>query len=172
MFEISQSYEGDAQVGAITAEATTNQQGPHIYQYSAGILKKNGKLYIGSSGGLRQQLISAFHDSPVGGHSGQLGTLKRLSQVFFWPGMKQMIINYIAVCEVCQRNKGENVQYPGILQPLPIPDQAWRHINMDFIEGLPKSKGKEVILVVVDRRTKYAHFMTLAHPFTAVTVAH
>lgn len=81
-----------------------------------------------------------------------------------------MVINYIAVCEVCQRNKGENVQYPGLLQPLPIPDQAWRHIS--FIEELPKSKGKEIILVVVDRRTKYAHFMTLAHPFTAVTVAH
>jgi len=43
---------------------------------------------------------------------------------------------------------------------------------MDFISGLPKSKGKETILVVVDRRTKFAHFMTLAHLFIAIIVAH
>ena len=42
---------------------------------------------------------------------------------------------------------------------------------MDFIEGLPKSKAKDVILVVVDQFTKYAHFIALAHPYTAATVA-
>lgn len=42
---------------------------------------------------------------------------------------------------------------------------------MDFIEELPKSKGKYVIMVVVDRPTKYAHFISLAHPYTTLTVA-
>ena len=43
---------------------------------------------------------------------------------------------------------------------------------MDFIEGLPKSKGCDTILVVVDRLTKYAHFLAMAHPFSAPQVAH
>ena len=42
---------------------------------------------------------------------------------------------------------------------------------MDFITGLLKSEGNNVIMVVVDRITKYAHFFALSHPFKASTVA-
>ena len=42
---------------------------------------------------------------------------------------------------------------------------------MDFIICLPNSEGKSVIMVVVDRHTKYAHFCSLSHPFKASTVS-
>jgi len=42
---------------------------------------------------------------------------------------------------------------------------------MDFIEGLPKSHSYDCILVVVDKFSKYAHFIPLAHPYSAFQVA-
>jgi hypothetical protein len=81
------------------------------------------------------------------------------------------VTEFVKNCAVCQKNKSENVPYPGLLQPLPLPDMAWSHVSMDFIEGLPKSQNKDVILVVVDRLSKYAHFLSLSHPYTASDIA-
>ena len=74
-------------------------------------------------------------------------------------------------CLVFQHNKVETVKTPGLLQPLSIPSQCWEEVSMDFITGLPKSEEKSVIMVVVDRLTKYAHFFALSHPFKASTVS-
>jgi hypothetical protein len=57
------------------------------------------------------------------------------------------------------------------LQPLSIPAQAWSDLTMDFTEGLPKSQGYSVILVIVDRLTKYSHFFPIKHTFTAAIIA-
>jgi hypothetical protein len=90
---------------------------------------------------------------------------------FFWDGMKQDIGNFVNECDVFQCNKGEIVKYSGTLQLLPIPPPIWRDISMDFITELPKSRNKSIIMVVVDRLSKYAHFYSLQHPFTSSTVA-
>ena len=77
----------------------------------------------------------------------------------------------MAECLVCQQNKVETIKTLGLLQPLSIPSQRWEEVSMDFIIGLPKSDGKSVIMVVVDRLTKYAHFCALSHPFKASTIS-
>ena len=78
---------------------------------------------------------------------------------------------FMEKCLVFQQTKVETVKTPCLLQPLDISCQRQKEISMDFNTGLPKLEGNNVIMVVVHRITKYAHFCALSHPFNASTVA-
>lgn len=64
-----------------------------------------------------------------------------------------------------------NQRKAGLLMPLPIPNQVWKNITMDFITDLPQIQGKTVIMVTVDRLSKYAHFGALTPNFNAPMVS-
>ena len=74
-------------------------------------------------------------------------------------------------CSVCQQFKADTVASLVLLQPLPILERIWTDLSMEFLEGLPISKGMSVIWVVVDRLSKYAHFIPLAHSYSATSIA-
>lgn len=85
--------------------------------------------------------------------------------------MKREVADYVKQCLVCQQEKHEHRRPAGMLAPLPVPTAPWQDLTMDFVEGLPKSEGYDAIMVVVDRLTKFAHFVPLCHPFNAAQVA-
>jgi hypothetical protein len=85
--------------------------------------------------------------------------------------MKWDIRTFAAKCDTSQCNKGKTVKPPDTLQPLPLPPTIWMDIYMDFIIGLPKLGNNSVIIVVVDRLSKYAHLCCLQYLFTTSTVA-
>ena len=85
--------------------------------------------------------------------------------------MSRCVQDFVRQCVTCQRYKSEHLHPAGLLLPLPIPTVVWAHIGLDFVEALPRVNGKSVILSVVDRFSKYGHFIPLAHPYTAETVA-
>ena len=81
---------------------------------------------------------------------------------FTWKGLNGGIIKYVQECNTCQINKAEHTHSGGSLQLLPITEQKWESVSMDFIIGLPLVQGKDCIFVVVYRLTKYAHLFTIS----------
>lgn len=85
--------------------------------------------------------------------------------------MQRDMYKFVSEWVVCQQQKYMAKSPTGLLQPLPIHEAIWKDMAMDFITGLPKSRGYEIIMAVVDRLTKSAHFLLLKHPLSAKAVA-
>nr|GEV20053.1 Ty3/gypsy retrotransposon protein [Tanacetum cinerariifolium] len=126
------------------------------------------RYYVGKESKLKELLLREFHDTPSVGHG---GIKKMLIALFYWPGMRKSVEEYIRQCLVCQQTKYSTQATGGYLQPLPTPTAVWEDVSINFITGLPVSKGMSVILVVVDRFSKYAHFGSLPTSFNAHKVA-
>ena len=169
--DITDSYATNNHCIKLLQELAIDKDSHPKFTLQAGVIRYKGRIYIGSSSNLRDRIFSSFHSSIFGGHSGNRVTHHRIKQLFYWPHLKQFIAGKVAECQICQISKIEKVQYPGLLDPLKIPKMKWTDISVDFMEGLSKSKGKDVILVVVDRLTKYTHFIPLSHPYTVKKVA-
>lgn len=168
--EVVSGYEKDPQAQQLLSElAICSPNGP--FSLHQGLIKYNNRVWLGGNIAVQQQVFSALHDTPVGGHSGYPVTLARVKQHFAWPKMRASVKEYVTSCSICQQAKPDRAKYPGLLQPLPTPDAAWDVVSLDFIEGLPSSSKFDCILVVVDKLTRYAHFIPMSHPFTARTAA-
>ena len=85
--------------------------------------------------------MQALHDSPLSGHQVFLKTYKHIRERFPQKGLKEDVIQHVQECSICQQNKIEHTHPAGLPQTLPLPEQKWESILMDFITGLPKVHG-------------------------------
>ena len=127
-----------------------------------------GRIFVPASSSLWPSILATAHGAE---HEGVQKTLHRLRASFYNPGANRLVRDYVHGCATCQRNKTEHLHPAGLLQPLPVPTAVWQDIALDFVEGFPRVGGKSVVLTVVDRFSKYAHFIALGHPYSATSVA-
>jgi transposase InsO family protein len=166
-----EGYRSDPQAQVLITKLSAKPNEPSQFSFQDGLIRFQKRIWVGNNPKLQQQLIAAFHSSPLGGHSGIPATTKRLRDLFAWPGLKHHVDQFVRSCPTYQQAKVERVKYPGLLQPLKTPETAWQVISLDFVEGLPTSHGYDCILVVLDLFSKYSRFIGLKHPFTALSVA-
>ncbi|KAK9513191.1 hypothetical protein VZT92_026747 [Zoarces viviparus] len=105
---------------------------------------------------LRSNVLQWAHASPLTCHPGIQRTQDVLRQRFWWASLNEDTREFVNACPVCNQHKPSRLAPAGLLRPLPVP-----HISLDFVTGLPLSEGHTVILTVVDRFSKLAHFIPL-----------
>ncbi|KAF7203712.1 putative LOC107387426-like protein [Nothobranchius furzeri] len=120
---------------------------------------------------VRSSLIKWTHASKFSIHPGVGRTLALIRRTFWWPALYKDVKEYISACQVCARGKA-NIQPPhGLLCPLLVPSRPWSHIALDFVTGLPFSKGFNSILTLVNRFSKSCHLVPLQHLPTSAETA-
>ena len=110
------------------------------FTWKEGLLYHKGtKIYVPDNLAVKLRIMSAFHNTPTVGHQGRDKTLNHIKLYFYWEGLYKFVDEYVQSCEVCQCTKGSKRSPAGELLPLPVPDQLFSHITMDFITDLPVS---------------------------------
>lgn len=88
-------------------------------------------------------------------------TLQLWKEHFSWPSMTSDTQDFVAACITCATSKTSPRPCSALLQALHVPHRPWSHIVLDFVTELPKSDGNSVILTIVERFSKAAHFIGL-----------
>ncbi|XP_042065700.1 uncharacterized protein LOC121809231 [Salvia splendens] len=145
---------------------------PAQFTFADGLIYFNRRIVVSQSSKLKRLLMEEHHCTPIAGHPGHERTFRLLSAGFYWTKLRKEVRDFVNACAVCQSTKYSTQKPAGLLQPLPVPSQVWDDVSMDFITGLPQSRGYTTIMVVVDRLSKYAHFAALPTRFDALRVAH
>jgi hypothetical protein len=126
------------------------------------IMRCHDRVYVPDVPDLRKRILDEGHCSGLSIHPGATKMYQDLRKLFWWPGMKKEIAEFVYSCLICQKSKIEHQKPPGLLQPLSIPEWKWDSISMDFVSGLPRTPSNcEAIWVIVDRSTKSAHFILI-----------
>ena len=82
---------------------------------------KGHRMFVPRAGGLRKMLLKECHDTLWVGHPGWQRTLCLLKQRYYWPQMKDDVMDYTKTCLICQQDKVERNRPSGLLNPLPVP---------------------------------------------------
>ncbi|KAH0606065.1 uncharacterized protein H6S33_004522 [Morchella sextelata] len=141
---------GERQSKDISLAECTEVEGRLLYRDS---------IYVPDYDPLKLQILQLYHDAASAGYPGREKTFELISRDYYWPLMRNYIARYVRNCHTCQRSKPNTHGKVGVFRPLPIPEQPWREVSMDFVTGLPESEGYDAIMVVIDRLTDMRHLL-------------
>jgi hypothetical protein len=125
-----------------------------------GVLWYKRRICVHNVKELKDKILQDAHESTYSIHPGGNKMYHDLKATYWWYGMKSGVVEYIALCDTCQRVKAEHQRPAGLLQPLQVPKWKLEEIAMDLIMGLLRTQSRyNSIWVIVDRLTKVAHFI-------------
>ena len=84
---------------------------------------------------------------------------------------RDLEVAYIPSCSKCQCNKDRMAKTTGPLHPLPVPDDRFDSVVLDFIRPLPEEDGKDTILTMTDTLGADIKLIAIHSSYTAEQVA-
>nr|KYP66539.1 Retrovirus-related Pol polyprotein from transposon 297 family [Cajanus cajan] len=105
MTEAIESWKTDPKLHKLVDKIRLTQQPYKHYTFQGVLLKRKGKVVVGAQQDLRNKILSHFHDSSIGGHSGVDLTYRRIKEQFYWKGLQRDVKRWIRECATCQRFK-------------------------------------------------------------------
>ncbi|GJU95567.1 putative reverse transcriptase domain-containing protein [Tanacetum coccineum] len=130
--------------------------------HADGTLCLDNRSWLPCYGDTRSLIMHESHKSKYSIHPGSDKMYHDLKMLYWWPNMKADIATYVSKCLTCAKVKAEHQRPSGLLVQPDIPEWKWENITMDFITKLPKTAtGYNSIWVIVDRLTKFAHFLSM-----------
>ena len=111
----------------------------------------------------RHEILSIAHESPMSGHLGINKTYHKISNHFYWPGLKSDVSKYCKTCHTCQMVGKPNQTIPKAqLQPIPAFDEPFSRILIDCVGPLPRTKsGDEYLLTIMCTSTRFPEAIPL-----------
>jgi hypothetical protein len=139
-----------------------------------GLYWKGGRIYVPAVPSLYVAVLLEGHDAVYSGHLGVHKTLHRIRAKYFWPGMTDMVKEYVSTCPACQQIKAKPVKSGGLLQQTELPTRPWAYVSFDFCTGFPTTKhGCDSVAVWCCVLTKMVHFLPYKKTdFGAAELAH
>jgi len=136
-----------------------------------GFLRFDDRMYVPDNANLCLRVLQYYHDHVLAGHSGQNKMLELIQRHYTWPNIRNNVQKFCKSCVTCMQSKPQCHRPYGLLQQLPILERPWNSISMDFIKKLSSFSVFNIILVIVDRLSKQAIFISTHNTITSAELA-
>ena len=111
------------------------------------------------------EILKLAHESPMGGHLGINKTLFKITRHFYWPKIRQSVVEFCRTCHSCQVVGKPNQTIPKApLKPIPAFEEPFSRVIIDCVGPLPKTKARnEYILTIMCAATRFPEAIPLSN---------
>ena len=133
------------------------------------------KIYLKDDLEQWHSALHKIHDSPAREHLGIANTWDLVKHQYEGPQLRQFVEDYIKECAKCQESKPmtSKPKAPLLQFDTDMEEGPFQYVSMNLITDLPRSKGYDTILMIVDQGcSKATKFIPYNKMIDAKGVAH
>jgi hypothetical protein len=116
-------------------------KGKNFREDAEGMVWFKDRLCVPDIKSIRELILKEAHETTYSIHPRSEKMYQDMKKRVWWYSIKRDIVDYIAICDSCQRIKAEHQRPIGLLEPLQISQWKWDEIRMDFIASFPRTRA-------------------------------